>query len=630
MQNRKHFIIDFDSTFTKVEALDILGEISLAHHPDKQDRLRKIKEITDQGMNGSLSFRDSLEERIEILDAHKDHLPELVERLKALVSDSFIRNKEFVREYADQFYILSNGFRDFIEPIVADYGIEPKNVFANEFTYDLEGKIVGFDSDNILSSNNGKPKQIDRLKLEGEVHVLGDGFTDYEIKKAGFAKKFYAFTENVKRSNVVENADHEAPNLDEVLYQNKMNRALSYPKSRIKVLLLENIHQHGIDKLRDEGYQVEIHPAGMDEEELCEAIKDVSILGIRSKTQVTKTVLDHAKRLHAVGAFCIGTNQIDLVECQKKGIVAFNAPYSNTRSVVELAIAEIVMLMRNLPSKIMAMHQGAWNKSASGSFEVRGKKLGIIGYGNIGAQLSVLAETMGMNVQYYDLVEKLALGNATRCTSLDELLATSDIISLHVDGRPENKNMITSREFEKMKDGVVFLNLSRGSVVDIPALSEAIKSGKVAGCGVDVFPQEPKSNNDEFTSELKGLPNTILTPHIGGSTLEAQHNIADYVPSRIMDYINTGSTSGSVNFPNIVLPGLNNAHRFIHVHHNETGILAQINKILAGHSLNIVGQYLKTSEEIGYVITDVDKNYDQEVIKELKEIRGTIRFRVLY
>ena len=630
MQNKKHFIIDFDSTFTKVEALDLLAEIALENHPDKDKSVRKIKEITDKGMEGAISFRESLEERLNLLSANKAHMPVLIDQLKNKVSSSFKRNKEFIQEYADQFYILSNGFKDFIVPVVADYGIDEKNVFANEFEYDSDGNISGFNKDNILSSNNGKPKQIERLKLEGEVYVLGDGFTDYEIKKAGFAKKFYAFTENVRREKVLEKADHEAASLDEFLYDVNLKRALSFPKSRIKVLLLENIHPKGIDKLTEEGYQVDVYPAGMSEEELCEAITDVSIIGIRSKTIITKKVLDSAKRLMSVGAFCIGTNQIDLKACQEKGIAVFNAPYSNTRSVVELAISEIILLMRNLPDRVAEMHQGIWTKSASNSNEIRGKSLGIIGYGNIGSQLSVLAETLGMKVYYYDIEEKLALGNATRCDSLDEILELSEIISLHVDGRSSNNNMIGESEFAKMRNGTIFLNLSRGKVVDIPALKKYVENGKIRGVGIDVFPEEPMSNQDEFISELRGLPNVIMTPHIGGSTEEAQRNIAEFVPNRIMDYINTGSTSGSVNFPNIVLPSLEKAHRFIHVHKNEPGILAEINQILADHSINIVGQYLKTNETIGYVITDIDKNYDESVINELKKIKATIRFRVLY
>ncbi len=630
MENLKHFVIDFDSTFTRVEALDVLCEISLRDHKDKDQSLNQIKAITDLGMEGKLSLRESLEQRLEILQAKKDHLPELIERLGKQVSLSFQRNKEFVKKYADQIYIVSNGFKDFIIPIVEAYGIKAEHVYANEFVYDDKGNIVGFDPNNLLSSNGGKPKQIESLKLNGEIFVLGDGYTDYEIKKAGIAHKFYAFTENIRRENVLRNADHEAPNLDEFLYVNKMERALSYPKSRIKVLLLENIHEHGIKKLREEGYQVEVHKAGMSEEELSEAIKDVSILGIRSKTQVTAKVLENAKRLLAVGAFCIGTNQIDLTTCLKKGIAVFNAPYSNTRSVVELAIGEIILLIRNLPDKIHSMHNGEWDKSASNSFEIRGKKLGIFGYGNIGSQLSVVAESLGMKVQFYDIEEKLALGNAEQIKSLSQFLETSDIITLHVDGRPSNENLFGEVEFSKMKDGVIFLNLSRGHVVDIPALRKYVLSGKIKGLAVDVFPEEPMSNNDEFISELRGLPNTILTPHIGGSTLEAQENIADFVPGKIMDYINTGSTSVSVNFPNIVLPKLHDAHRFIHIHKNEPGVLAEINNLLASHDINVVGQYLKTNEEVGYVITDINKDYDEQVIENLKKIKATIRFRVLY
>ena len=630
MQTSKYFIIDFDSTFTKVEALDVLGEISLEGKATRQSALDRIKEVTDLGMAGKLSLTESLEERLNILEAHKNHLPVLVSRLTEQVSKSFKRNKEFLQNYSERIFILSNGFKDFIIPIVEQYGIPAKNVFANDFEYDEEGNITGFNKDNILSANGGKPKQIEKLNLQGEVFVLGDGYTDYEIKKAGLANKFYAFTENVRRQNVLEKADHIAPTLDEVLYVNNMERALSYPKNRIKVLLLENIHPFGIEKLEEEGYQVEVYPAGMTEDELCEAIKDVSILGIRSKTQVTAKVLENAKRLLAVGAFCIGTNQIDLVSCSQKGIAVFNAPFSNTRSVVELAIAEMILLMRNIPDKASAMHDGRWEKSAKNSFEIRGKKLGIIGYGNIGSQLSVVAEAMGLKVQYYDFAEKLALGNAVQCQTLLELLSTSDIISLHVDGRPENKNFIGAEEFSLMKEGVIFLNLSRGQVVDIAALKQNIDSGRVRGVGIDVFPEEPLSNSDEFISELRGAPNMIMTPHIGGSTTEAQKNIANFVPSRIMDYINTGSTSNSVNFPNLVLPKLKNAHRFIHVHENEPGVLAEINKTLASKKLNVVGQYLKTTESIGYVITDINKDYDQAVIDDLKKNKGTIKFRVLY
>lgn len=630
MQKQQYFIIDFDSTFTKVEALDVLCEISLDGRPERDDRLQEIKVITDLGMNGEISFQESLKRRIALLEAHKAHIPILVDRLSSQVSDSFNRNKEFLKKYASQILIVSNGFKDFIDPIVENFNIQSSQVFANSFKYDEKGGIIGFDETNLLATNNGKPEQIRRLNLQGEIFVLGDGYTDYEIKKAGIAHKFYAFTENVRRARVLEHADHEAPNLDEFLFINNMERALSYPKNRINVLVLENIHTHAFEKLKHEGYTVTYHTSAMNEDELIEAIKDVSILCIRSKTNVTAKVLAHAERLLAVGAFCIGTNQIDLSTCLDKGIVVFNAPFSNTRSVVELAIAEMIMLLRNIPDKSTGMHRSKWDKSAEGSKEIRGKTLGIVGYGNIGSQLSVLAEALGMKVCYYDIEEKLALGNAQRMSSLQELLRVSDVVSLHVDGRASNLNLINQKAFEAMKTGVVFINLSRGHVVDIQALRAAILAKKVAGASVDVFPEEPKNNNDPFVSELIGLPNTILTPHIGGSTEEAQESIAEFVPNKIIDYINTGSTANSVNFPNLSLPELKDAHRFIHVHSNEPGVLAEINRILAEHRINIVGQYLKTNEKIGYVITDIDKDYEPGVKKDLKKIKGTLRFRVLY
>ncbi|MBT1701671.1 phosphoglycerate dehydrogenase [Chryseosolibacter indicus] len=630
MKLNKYFVIDFDSTFTKVEAFDVLADISLKDHPEKEERKKQIHEITNMGMNGSISFRESLEKRLNLLAPSQSHLPALVSELKGKVSESFKRNKDFFQTYADNIYIISNGFREFIEPIVTEFGIKAENILANEFRFGSDGKVIGFDTDNPLSANNGKVEQLKKLSLPGDVYVIGDGYTDYEIKHAGLANKFYAFTENVERENIIDKADHITPSLDEFLYLNKLNTAISYPKNRINVLLLENVHPVAVALLKAEGFNVESYHAAMTEEELIQKIKNVSVLGIRSKTQVTAKVLEHANRLMVIGAFCIGTNQIDLKAATAKGVAVFNAPFSNTRSVVELAVAEMIMLMRNIVDKSAKMHQGVWDKSAKGSFEIRGKKLGLIGYGNIGTQLSVIAEAIGMKVLYYDAEEKLSLGNAVQCKSMDEVLKQADVVSLHVDGRASNANLISSREFGLMKRGVIFINLSRGHVVDIQALRENILSGKVAGCAIDVFPYEPVSNDEEFQSELRGLPNTIITPHIGGSTLEAQENIGNFVPSKIMDYINTGSTSNSVNFPNITLPKLENAHRLIHLHHNVPGILAKINKVLADNGINIVGQYLKTNETIGYVITDINKEYNKDVIKQLRSIENTIKFRVLY
>jgi D-3-phosphoglycerate dehydrogenase / 2-oxoglutarate reductase len=630
MKLNKYFVIDFDSTFTKVEAFDVLADISLKDHPEREQRKKQIHDITNMGMNGSISFRESLEKRLNLLAPSQNHIPPLVKELRGKVSESFKRNKDFFQKHSDNIYIISNGFKEFIEPIVTDFGIKPQNILANEFRFDKEGKVIGFDTENPLSANNGKVEQLKRLNLPGDVYVIGDGYTDYEIKHAGLANKFYAFTENIERESIIDKADHITPSLDEFLYLNKLNTAISYPKNRINVLLLENVHPVALELMKAEGFNVETYHAAMTEDELIQRIKNVSVLGIRSKTQVTAKVLENANRLMVIGAFCIGTNQIDLRTATEKGVAVFNAPFSNTRSVVELAVAEMIMLMRNIVDKSHKMHAGVWDKSAKGSFEIRGKKLGLIGYGNIGTQLSVIAEAMGMKVLYYDIEERLSLGNAIKCKTLREVLENADVVSLHVDGRSANTNLISQKEFAMMKKGVIFINLSRGHVVNIQALRENILSGKVAGSAIDVFPYEPVSNDEEFQSELRGLPNTILSPHIGGSTLEAQENIGNFVPSKIMEYINTGSTSNSVNFPNLTLPILDNAHRLIHIHKNVPGILAKINRILADHGINIVGQYLKTNESIGYVITDINKEYDKEVVKALREIEHTIKFRILY
>ncbi len=625
----KYFIIDFDSTFTKVEGLDELADIALQDEADRAEVLQAIKDITNQGMAGEISFSESLKKRIDLLRAHKKHLPRLVERLKSQVSESFKRNFQFLKDYADSILIISSGFREFIAPIVTAYGLKAENIYANAFLYDEAGKIIGCE-DNLLAQDKGKVKLLQELNLKGDVYVIGDGYTDFEIRESGLANAFYAFTENVERERVVEKADYIAPSFEEFLYANKLPMAISYPKNRINVLLLENIHPRAVEIFKQEGYNVEVMKDALDEAELAEKIQNVSILGIRSKTRVTEKVLANAPKLMLVGAFCIGTTQIDLQACAKQGVAVFNAPYSNTRSVVELAIGEMIMLMRNIPDVSAGMHVGKWNKSATHSHEIRGKKLGIVGYGNIGTQLSVIAEALGMEVYYYDLVEKLALGNARRCNSLKELLQIADVVTLHADDRPANKNFIRAEHFELMKEGVIFINLSRGFVVDVPALASAIRAGKVRGAAVDVFPYEPKGNNEEFINELRGLPNLILTPHIGGSTEEAQENIAQFVPSRILQYVNSGDTFGSVNFPNLQLPEQQQAHRLLHIHFNTAGILAHINQILAKNGINILGQYLKTTETIGYVITDIDKEYDKQVIQELKQIPNTIKFRILY
>ena len=626
---KRNYVFDFDSTLTKVEALDVLAEISLANNPKKSEIIQQIIDITNLGIDGEISFTESLKRRINLLDAKKYDLEQLVVNLREQISQSIERNKEFFEKYAEDIYVISCGFKEFIDPIVEEYNIPSERVFANTFCYDENDNIIGFDANNVLSQHNGKIQCLRDLNLDGEIQVIGDGYSDYVTREAGVADKFFAYTENVKREKTTSNADHVAPNLDEFLFVNKLPRSVSYPKNRIKILLLENVHSDAFDKLSKDGFSVEEVSVSLSEDELIEKIKDVHVLGIRSKTQVTKRVLDAAEKLMTVGAFCIGTKQIDLDACKEKGIVVFNAPYSNTRSVVELAIGEIIMLMRSVFQRSTELHNGEWNKTAKGSQEVRGKKLGIIGYGNIGKQLSVLAESLGMDVYYYDIMDKLALGNATRLNTLEELLSISDVVSLHIDDHSANKNYISSKELAMMKDGALLVNLSRGFVIDVPALVDALKSGKLAGAAVDVYPVEPRKNG-EFHTELAGLPNVILTPHVGGSTEEAQKDIADFVPNKIMGYINSGNTVDAVNFPNIRLPRQVNAHRFLHIHQNIPGVMANINKVLAEYDMNITGQYLSTDEKVGYVITDLNKDYNKKVIKSLKNVEGTIKFRVLY
>jgi len=397
----------------------------------------------------------------------------------------------------------------------------------------------------------------------------------------------------------------------------------------VRVLLLEQIHPDATALLSAAGFEVETLDRALDEDELIERIGGVSLLGIRSKTNITARVLNAAPELISVGAFCIGTNQIDLGAAAERGVTVFNAPYSNTRSVVELAIAEIVALTRRLTDKNALMHAGVWDKSADGAHEVRGRTLGIVGYGNIGTQLSVLAEDLGMRVLFYDTADRLALGNAHRCESMDALLAESDVVTLHVDGRASNNNFFGADQFAKMRPGSLFLNLSRGFVVDYAALRDHIESGHIAGAAVDVFPVEPKRRGDEFVSELRGLANVILTPHIGGSTEEAQQDIGRFVAGKFRDFVVEGATAMSVNLPGITLPQPPHTHRLILIHRNVPGVMATVNGVLAEHKVNVEAQLLGTRRDVGYVVTDVSASYTAEMLDQLRGLPETIRLRVL-
>ena len=397
----------------------------------------------------------------------------------------------------------------------------------------------------------------------------------------------------------------------------------------MKALLLENIHPDAIRLLEEAGLEVVHQRSALGEADLAAALPGVALLGIRSKTRVTRAVLAGAPDLLAVGAFCIGTDQIDLAAASSLGVAAFNAPYSNTRSVVELTLAEIIAMTRRLTEKDRSMHAGIWDKSATGAHEVRGRTLGIVGYGNIGAQLSVVAEALGLRVVFYDTADKLALGNARRCVSMDELLEVSDVVSLHVDGRPSNSSFFGEKEFSQMRPGSLFLNLCRGFVIDHEALRRHLVSGHIAGAAVDVFPDEPKSAGDEFVSALRGLPNVILTPHIGGSTEEAQADIGAFVGAKLASFVTDGSSSLSVNLPQLTLPPAAGSHRLAHIHHNVPGVMAEINSVLAAHGVNVEGQLLGTRGEVGYALTDIGIDYPDQVVDQLRAMSQTVRLRVL-
>ncbi|HHF6634403.1 TPA: phosphoglycerate dehydrogenase [Haemophilus influenzae] len=410
-----------------------------------------------------------------------------------------------------------------------------------------------------------------------------------------------------------------------------MTNKVSLDKSKIKFVLFEGVHQSALDTLHAAGYSnIDYYKKALDGDELKEAIKDAHFIGLRSRTHLTAEMIEAAPKLIAVGCFCIGTNQVDLNAAKARGIPVFNAPFSNTRSVAELVLGEILLLMRNVPQANAEVHRGVWNKSATGSYEVRSKKLGIIGYGHIGSQLSIIAESLGMDVYFYDIENKLPLGNAKQVRSLEELLSSCDVVSLHVPELPSTKNLMNATRIAQLKQGAILINAARGTVVDIDALAQALKDGKLQGAAIDVFPVEPASINEEFVSPLREFDNVILTPHIGGSTAEAQENIGFEVAGKFVKYSDNGSTLSSVNFPEVSLPEHEGTKRLLHIHENRPGILNKLNQIFVEANLNIAAQYLQTDPKIGYVVVDVETNDASPLLTKLKEIDGTIRARVLY
>ncbi|MBI4992615.1 MAG: phosphoglycerate dehydrogenase [Candidatus Magasanikbacteria bacterium] len=526
-------IIDFDSTFVKVETLDELAKIVLVDNPNQKELIEQISAITSAGMRGEIGFKESLARRLALFCPRQRHLKQLIIFLRGQITSSVVKNKDFFMRHANDIYLISGGFKEYIFPVVKEFGIREDHIIANNFETNDNGEIVAYNRDHPLAQDNGKSIAVKNLKLVGTVQVIGDGYTDYQIKQSGAADKFFAFTENVSRPEVMALTDQVLTNFEEFIvgFENKKS------EKRI-ALLLEKINSTAQKKLYAAGYEVKSFGHALTEDELMLEIQSVSILGIRSKTKITRAILEQADQLKIVGAFCIGTDQIDMEACRERDITIFNAPFSSTKSVVELALAEIIMLQRKIVSLNIQTQSGNWAKTTTECHELTGKKLGIIGFGRIGSQLSLLAEILGMNVIYYDCEDKLPVGRAQACASLNELLGLADIVTLHVDGRPENKNLISGKELKLMQPSAKLLNLSRGSVVNIPDLANAIKNGVISGAAIDVYPTEPTANGPGFYSELQNLPNVILTPHIGGSTIEAQEKIAEFVCDKILNHVN--------------------------------------------------------------------------------------------
>ena len=631
VRSNEIFIFDFDSTFIQVETLDVLAEVSLANYPESEKTacLKQITEITLQAMAGRYGYEESLRDRVGLLKLTVSHLQQTIDILKHKITPSFARNKSFFKKNADRIFIFSGAFIEIIWPIVQPFGLKREQVFGNRLIYDFEQNILGYDQQGVLAQNQGKVKLAQQLHLRdtaiNKVIIIGDGYTDYEVKEAGIAGAFFAFTENITRESVVEKADAVIPTLEGLF----LSCNLPFTVSPKKVLLLENIHSQVVEYFKQSGYEVTHVDSSLAGAALKKALEGVHIVGIRSKTELKSDLLSQCPSLEAIGAFCIGTNQIDLHSCSEQGIAVFNAPFSNTRSVVELALSEIILLVRRAAGANHQLREGNWRKSSQNAHEVRGKTLGIIGYGNIGSQLSILAEALGMQVLFYDIEDKLPLGNTKACPSLAALLTASDVVTVHVDGRKENTHLINQAAFDSMKNGVIFLNLSRGSVVDYSALEHAISTGKIAGLGIDVFPEEPSEAKSTFSTPLMRLDNAIITPHIGGSTEEAQLNIGEYVSKNLHAYAQAGTSSGSVNFPQLSLPSINSPIRIVHIHKNVPGILAQINRLFAEYDSNIEGQFLKTNPQIGYVITDLDRTIEDHLQEKLSAIPHTIKVKIL-
>lgn len=599
------FIIDFDSTFTQVEAMEELAAISLKNDPDKEILINQIKELTNLAMEGKMPFDKSLVARIALLSAKKYHLKMLVNRLRQKITPSFASNKNFLKTHCKNIYIVSGGFKEFIYPVVKPYGILENQVYANNFVYDSKNNIIGADANNPLSKEKGKVLLMKQLKLKGNIHVIGDGFTDYEIKEAGLADYFYAFTENIARESVVSKAQIVAPSLDEILFSLKLPMAVSYPKSRLNALLWGEKTALILPFLKKEGYTVVSIPLNTSLKAIEEALDQTKILIYDPNNLIGKINPIKIKNLSVVATWDKVKNEKFIQKLTSIGIPHFEPIYAHTRSVAELALMFLLQLARKKGQELL------------------GKKLSIIGYGHSGSLLSIFAENLGMDVFYYDSQSRPPIGKAKKINTLHEVLKKGDYIVLLDENQVGDQPILKSKELSLIGSKASLINLSSYQSVDFVAISKALIDTRISGYAADCV------NESDF-DEAQLLPNTMVSLNERANTSQTQENIATYLSEHIINYINTGNSEGSSNFPNLTLPQLTDSHRFIHIHQNKPGVLANINSLLAQFKINITGQYLKTNFHIGYVITDVSKTYPDELINALKKIENTLKFRVLY
>jgi len=642
-----NIIFNFDSTLIHTEGVELILEQALQRQEPRR-RAGLMETLSQTSMLadiGELSVADALHQCFALAQVTRPDVEVVAARVREALNPWVVESLAALQQAGKRLFIFSTGFEELVRPVTRALQVPDDHVFTNQLIYDYKGEVIGFNEKNPLFLSAGKGFLVEQLKndgrLPGGTAVVGRSASDLAIRKNNVAQIFVYYAgarthEEIRRQAdfVVDRFDHLLPLFfsEEELSNEKMQvyyeqNGHTEVTGKPRILLLENIHDEAVQRFRREGLEPRLYKGAMRAEELSNQASSVQVLGIRSQTRVTARLLAALPGLWVIGAFCIGTNQIDLGEAARAGIPVFNAPYSNTRSVAELVVGEIIMLMRRIPEKSQAAHAGLWLKSAEGCSEIRGKTAGIIGYGHIGSQVSVLLESLGMSVCFHDIVDKLPLGNATRAASLEDLLDRADVVTLHVPDTPETRNLMNAARIRRMKRGACLINSSRGRVVDLVALREALDQGALAGGAVDVFPEEPNQTQESFSSPLQGAANTILTPHIGGSTEEAQVNIAHYVSDKLLRFLQTGATTGATNFPEVDLPRVANTHRILHVHHNVPGVLAKINNLFARRNINVAGQLLQTRGEIGYLIVDVDQQVSSQVLDLMGHIAETIKVR---